>query len=578
MKGEKRRDVSAEILIVEDSPTQAQHLKHVLENHGYDAFVAQNGREALVLLGERKPSLVISDVVMPVMDGFELCRKIKADKTLAGIPVVLLTALSEPRDVIEALASGADNFLTKPYSEQSLIDRVHHIFTGGEMRKGRVTDVTLEISISGKTYRIASDRFQILDFLLSSYESAIEKYNQLVQANGKLKATQDELKALNEELEQRVEARTERIQQLNRVIASVRGVNQLIVREPDPARLTKEVCDCLIDNGVFRSSLIALSDRDGRVAVTAEAGPGSSLSAVSRELESGRIPPCIRRALESSGTVVIEDPGSSCAECPVSEEHGGAGVLIAGLEHEQKAYGVILISAPREVIALADYQLMFDEVVGDLGFGLHALETERERAEVAHRLEVALDGTIRALGLTAETRDPYTAGHQLRVTKLACAIGQGMGLPDEKIEGIRAAGLMHDIGKMAVPAEILSKPARLTEAEFSLIKAHPQVAYEILKEIEFPWPIADMVLQHHERLDGSGYPRGLKGDEICLEARILAVADVVEAMSSHRPYRPALGIDKALEEVSTYTGSRYDQAVVDACLQVIGRGEFAFES
>jgi putative two-component system response regulator len=182
------------------------------------------------------------------------------------------------------------------------------------------------------------------------------------------------------------------------------------------------------------------------------------------------------------------------------------------------------------------------------------------------KLRKALDGTVHALALTVEMRDPYTAGHQKRVADLASAMARRIGLSRDRIEGIRMAGIVHDLGKISVPAAILNKPGRLTQNEFNLIKDHSQVGYDILKDIEFPWPIAQMVLQHHERMDGSGYPQGLSGEDILLEARMLAVADVVEAMASHRPYRPALGIDKALEEISRNRGVFYDPEVVDTCL------------
>jgi putative two-component system response regulator len=183
-------------------------------------------------------------------------------------------------------------------------------------------------------------------------------------------------------------------------------------------------------------------------------------------------------------------------------------------------------------------------------------------------LQKAMEGIIQAMGLTAETRDPYTAGHQRRVTHIACAIATEMGLPEDQIDGIRMAGIIHDIGKISVPAEILSKPGRITRHEFAIIKSHPQVGYDMLKKIDFPWPIAQIVYQHHERMDGSGYPQGLSSEDILLEARILAVADVVEAMASHRPYRPALGIDIALEEISINREVLYDPDVVDACLRL----------
>ncbi len=180
------------------------------------------------------------------------------------------------------------------------------------------------------------------------------------------------------------------------------------------------------------------------------------------------------------------------------------------------------------------------------------------------------------MALTVESRDPYTAGHQQRVANLARAIAQEMGLPRDRVDGIRMAGVIHDVGKVSVPAEILSKPGRITEIEFSIIKTHAQVGYDILKNIDFPWPIADMVLQHHEKMNGTGYPSGLSGDAIMPEARVLVVADVVEAMVSHRPYRPALGIDSALDEIRKNRGVLYDGDAVDACLRLFEEKGFEF--
>jgi putative nucleotidyltransferase with HDIG domain len=196
-------------------------------------------------------------------------------------------------------------------------------------------------------------------------------------------------------------------------------------------------------------------------------------------------------------------------------------------------------------------------------------QAEQELQESWAKLQRALKGTIEAISITIEMRDPYTAGHQRRVAHLAEAIATKMNLPTTKIEGIKFAAQIHDIGKIYVPAEILSKPTKLTELEYTIIKTHPQAGYEILKNIEFPWPIADIVLQHHERLDGSGYPAGLKDGEILLEARILAVADVVEAMSSHRPYRPSFGLDKAMEEINLNSEILYDPQAVAACQQLL---------
>ncbi|MEW6668172.1 MAG: HD domain-containing phosphohydrolase [Thermodesulfobacteriota bacterium] len=189
------------------------------------------------------------------------------------------------------------------------------------------------------------------------------------------------------------------------------------------------------------------------------------------------------------------------------------------------------------------------------------------------RLQEVLEGSIRTVALAVEAKDPYTSGHQRRTAEIACAIATSMGLPEEQTKGIRMAGIIHDVGKIAVPSEILSKPSKLSDIEFALIKTHSQVGYDILKGINFPWPVAEIAYQHHERMDGSGYPRGLKGEEILLEARIAAVADVVEAMASHRPYRPALGIDAALKEIDNKNSS-FDREVAKAFKSVFSDGRF----
>ena len=191
-------------------------------------------------------------------------------------------------------------------------------------------------------------------------------------------------------------------------------------------------------------------------------------------------------------------------------------------------------------------------------------------------LRKAVGATIQVLVSAVESRDPYTAGHQLRAANVACAIATEMGLAQEKVEGIRMAGIIHDIGKLSIPAEILSKPTKLTNIEFSLIKVHSQSGYEMMKNVESPWLLAQIVYQHHERMNGSGYPRNLKGDEILMEARIMAVADVVEAMASHRPYRPTLGIKAALEEIEKNKGILYDNTVANTCLKLFREKGYQF--
>jgi len=200
-----------------------------------------------------------------------------------------------------------------------------------------------------------------------------------------------------------------------------------------------------------------------------------------------------------------------------------------------------------------------------------------ELQNTVKKLRNALEASINAIALTVEIRDSYTAGHQQRVAALADAIAKEMGLSEDQVDGLHLAGVIHDLGKIGVPAEILSKPGRISEIEFGLIKTHPQVGFNILKGMEFPWPIAKIVLQHHERINGSGYPFGISNDEILLEAKILGVADVVEAMASHRPYRASLGIENALKEISNNRGVLYDSEVVDVCLKLFRKNIFRFE-
>ena len=245
-------------------------------------------------------------------------------------------------------------------------------------------------------------------------------------------------------------------------------------------------------------------------------------------------------------------------------------------DHDNKAMAAEKTTSNEEWITFADdgHRAFLDTIktpmydtqgtlIGVLGIGRDI--TDRRSVE---RIRKALAATVQAIAVIVEARDPYTAGHQRRVADLARSIATEMNLPDDQIDGIRVAATIHDLGKISIPAEILSKPTKLKKTEFDLIKEHSQSGYDILKDIDFPWPIAKIVLEHHERMNGSGYPNGLTGDNILLESRIIAIADVVEAMASHRPYRPGLGIEVALEEIEKNKGIFYDDAVADACLKL----------
>ncbi len=260
----------------------------------------------------------------------------------------------------------------------------------------------------------------------------------------------------------------------------------------------------------------------------------------------------------------------------IEEEITTRSAILVPMKLRGETVGIVQVQS----VQPADYT---EEDVELLGALANVAAVAIQNAELFHslvranaQLKSTLYGAVTAIAMTTEIRDPYTAGHQRRVAELACAIASELGLEEERIDGLRMATLLHDIGKLAVPAEILARPARLSEAEMSLVRMHPTVAHEILQIVDSPWPLDEIVHQHHERLDGTGYPRQLRGDEILLEARILAVADVVEAMCSHRPYRPAIGVDAALAEIEQHGITRYDSDVAAACVRLFRTGQFAF--
>lgn len=247
---------------------------------------------------------------------------------------------------------------------------------------------------------------------------------------------------------------------------------------------------------------------------------------------------------------------------------------------EQHSYDILEFNDEKIFERFSNPQRIGEEIVGRV-WSFRDITTQKraeaEQQQNVANLRKAMGGTIHALASATEMRDPYTAGHQRRVANLARAIATEMDLPKEQIEGIRIAGTIHDIGKIYIPAEILTKPTKLSTIEFELIKTHSQGGYNVLKDIEFPWPIAQIVLEHHERLNGSGYPNGLQSDQILIESKIIAVADVVEAMATHRPYRPALGIDIALDEIKKNKGILYDSGTVDACVKIFTEQEFSLD-
>lgn len=374
----------------------------------------------------------------------------------------------------------------------------------------------------------------------------------------------------------------ERVEKLNSFLISIRKINEALVRTKDEMALFHIVCNSLTPVGFVRFAWIGVFE-EGSFEIKPVSHVGFEdgfLSSVTLRCDDAGYPASpVGIALKTGKPCILTD----MAKDPMNEDwrkealkRGYNACVALPLKYDEKSIGVFVVfSGTKEAVSEEEIGYL-QEVATDISVGIKSLRLERELQQSYEKTRKALDGTIDAIVNICEKRDPYTAGHEKRVAQLACAIAKKMRLSEDQIECIRVTSYLHDIGKMGVPAEILTKPTRLSDIEYSLIKEHAQIGYEILKRVEFTWPVAQIVLQHQERLDGSGYPNGLKGKEIMLEARILAVADTVEAMASHRPYRPALGIDAALKEITQKRGVLYDPAVVDACLTLFRRERFQF--
>jgi PAS domain S-box-containing protein len=489
------------ILIVEDNEDSRYLLMKQLRAHGREVIAANNGAEALEHALQHFPDIIVSDIMMPVMDGFQLCRECKQDERLKAIPFVFYTAtyLSN-EDEKFAMSLGPHAFIRKPADIEEMVRILDDI-----LEKARTPDVR------GPAI-VPADHGQYLS-----------EYNKVLIAKLEQKVI---------ELEQEITERKKTVEALQ--------------------EKTEEV-DTFFNTAL---DLLCIADTDGhfrRLNPQWEVTLGYSLS----DLEGRRfidfVHPDDKKAtlqqishLQSQGFILNFINRYRCRDG-----------TYRWIEWRSILHGKLLYAAARDIT--------------------ENRKAEEEIKESGRKLIAAMGAIIESISATIEIRDPYTAGHQRRVADLAFAIAHELNLPEPASRGLRLGCMVHDIGKMYIPAEILSKPGKLNEIEFSMIKVHPQAGYDILKHIDFPWPIAQMVLQHHERLDGSGYPQGLSGDKIIMEARILSVADVVEAMSSHRPYRPSRGIDLALEEIAKNKGVLYDPVVAETCIRLFKEKSFVFE-
>lgn len=464
---------SVEILTVDDVPDNIKLLRDILNKRGYKVRPALNGPDAIEAAINNKPDLILLDIKMPGMDGFEVCKRLQESDQTKDIPIIFVTASVDSAGLVRGFQLGAVDYLTKPVNEDEVLARVNTHLELSHMRKNLQEMVELrtrDLQKSRLMYKEAEKIAHLGHWELNHETSAItwsDEVYRIFRVNmTKQKPSYDLF--------------------INRIHPDDRERVNRAFTESIESRLPYEtVHRLLMDDGEIRH----VRER-GLTEYSEDGSPTRSV-----------------------GTVY-----------DISKE----------------------------------------------------VEVEQELEKKALEAKEALLGLVSAVARTVMVKDPYTAKHQRRATEIAVAIAEKLEIDPFRVEGLRLGASIHDIGQLGISPEMLLKPAKLTGAEFDEVKTHSLGGLEILEGINFPWPIIEMVSQHHERLDGSGYPNGLKGDEICLEARILAVADVFEAMTSDRPHRKSLGIDRAMQELSTGRSNCFDPEVVDALLELLDEDKGRF--
>lgn len=363
-------------------------------------------------------------------------------------------------------------------------------------------------------------------------------------------------------------------------------IRSILIESEDENTLYQKVCDILTQVSFIKiSGIFLIVDKNSPMNIAAFSAPDKFKDYITKNVKVYLKPTkgtgTFITALETGEPVVVDNTLKDERVSFYREYYSELNIkslITLPLIYENQQLGVVSLFSDQEGAFGTEEAQMLKELSADISMGIHTIRLKKDLIEKNKNLEKAINGILIILSKILVSKDPYTADHQRRVAQLSVAIAKKLGLPKEKVKLVELGALVHDAGKITIPIEILVKPGKLTEKEFEIVKDLPQKGYELLKDLISPFDIlAQIALQHHERLDGSGYPQGLKDEEILFEAKIIAVADVVEAMSSHRPYRPALGIDKALEEISTNKGKLFDPEVVDACIKVIKEDGFKFD-
>ncbi len=497
MVGKMDRKIKA--LLVDDTEDAIILQTLILESNGYEVVSARNGSEGLEKLKTYHPDIIISDVLMPIMDGFEFCRQIKKDNKLKHIPVIFYSAqYTDNYDKNLAKDVGAEGFIVKPIETDKFIEKISSV-----LKPHIKTDNNHNGNLP------AEDGFDKKHYIAQS-KMLDKKLKELEEQHYKLLKSEDNYRRL--------------IDGISSNYFLYRHGTDGIISYVSPG--ATDLLGYTIDEFCTHYETYLTDDSINKQEFTQKA------------LQGEEQPPYELKIFAKNKDIHY----LQVSEKPLVDENNNI-IGIEGIAHD--------ITSQKQLEIL-----------------------EEESNTKTHK---ALVEAIGAIALTVEKRDQYTAGHQQRVAKLSVMIGERLNLPAKQLEGLLLGATIHDIGKITIPIEILTKPTKLLDIEFELIKKHSEQGFDILKDVECPWPLSEMILQHHERLDGSGYPKGLKEDEIIIEAKIISVADVIEAISSHRPYRPALGLEAALEELKKNRGILYDSKVVDIAIEIMHENTSLFE-
>jgi len=591
------------ILVVDDEPRVTDSLASLLSDQGWDVHTAGSGKKALERVESMTYDCILLDLVMPGTDGLEIMEKIKEKRP--ETPVIIVTGHASVDSAVSCLKNGAHDYLKKPVNHDELIKRIENTLALKRLKEERDI-INGKLQLSEERYQFLVQNSPDIIFTLDSdgkfsfinesvrnvlgyssqqligkpyakivhpedHEKADSLFSNGLEKHRSLKSSEIRLKpkssrrespshSRNVIVEMRIRGIYDRFQpNAEDLFRGTYGVAQDITarkQAEEELMLQKAHFQQLFENSPEAIAILDHSDRILNANRGFEELFGYTIEECKNQCIKELIVPKKLISEASRLSQIVMSNGIAQHNETVRKRKDGSEVNVAVLGYP---------------IHFQGSQVGVYAIYSDI--------TERKKSEktiqsTLKKLRKAMGGIIHVMVSTVEARDPYTAGHQQRVAELARTIAQEMGMSKEEVDGIRIGGSIHDLGKIKIPAEILSNPGRITDAEFSLIKTHPEVAYGILREIEFSRPVAEMVYQHHEKINGSGYPRGLDSDEILPEAKILTIADVVEAIASHRPYRPALGMKIALDEITSNRGVLYDAEGVDACLRVFAQNKY----